>query len=196
MKPNELYNLICDTQYNKVGIDVDYKILVIDRTIYLLFQETTNKIDWRTNFNFPLKLYKKYYVHKGFATAYKSANDIIMNELKQVMIEHSDSNIVVAGWSYGGAMSQLAVEDIYYRFNIKPILVTFGAPRIFFTGIKHFRESVNCAFMYANINDVVTKVVPYYKSIACTKIDKYKLFGIFNPRLYHCKYGHKELYND
>lgn len=70
------------------------------------------------------------WVAKGWADAYKSANDLIMEKLISVL--KPDYNVEICGWSYGGAVALLAAEDFYFRTKIKPDVITFGAPKPLF----------------------------------------------------------------
>lgn len=114
--------------------DVQYLVRTFhdEKRIRLMFEESCGKTDWKNNFNFPIKPYKcqenvLWYV-RGWAKAYKSCNDEIMKMLLQAHNENPDYEIEICGWSYGGAMSLIAVEDFYYRYKIKSIVTTFGAP--------------------------------------------------------------------
>lgn len=56
MRPDELFNLIKKTKFEKVGDDVDFAVLVFpeEKTVRLIFEESASKRDWQNNFNFPI----------------------------------------------------------------------------------------------------------------------------------------------
>ena len=120
MKPSELFKLIRDSEYITIGDAVDFVIKVFDdeKTIRLLFEESTSLRDWKNNFNFPIKPYKN------------QENDEIMENLINSYKVYPDYRIEICGWSYGGAISLLAAEDFYYRTKIKPDVITFGLQKL------------------------------------------------------------------
>ena len=182
-------------------MDVDWQIVETEKEIYLLFQESTSSIDWKVNFNFPVKPYKNQesvlYVHRGFAEAYKSCNDEIMKAfLNKVFHGEKTKLAIIAGWSYGGAMAQLASEDFFYRTDCKAKVITFGAPKIA-GGIGTRNYLKNCALsveQYAHRSDIVPKVPPMFFKYGRVSLGKFSLPGLFRPNIYHCDYGNKELY--
>ena len=203
MKFNELFDLIDNSEYTKSGADVDWTIKVIDDTVYLLFQETTNKIDWKTNFKFWVKPYKHQknpmLLHAGFVNAWKSCNDLIMGELIQVMNFNKGKKLIISGWSHGAALTILAAEDYHYRTGERPVVINYGAPSIIaplaFRTKKYLSECMDYR-LFSDVNDLVTKIPPFYMSLKRTKLDKFVFGGIFHPNIYHCIYNKEELYKE
>lgn len=204
MKPYDLFNLIKKTKYSTVGDDVDYYIQVCEeeKIIRLLFEETTSKRDWINNFNFPIKPYKKQqntlWVARGWAKAYKSANDVIMAEMIAEYRKHTNYKIEIAGWSYGGAMAILAAEDFYFRTNKKTELITFGAPKPLFCK-KTQKYVLSCCKkikQYTHKSDIVPLCPPFfgYKHLNKIKLGKFNFFNLFKPTKYHTCYGEVALY--
>ena len=192
---------------------VQYSIEVDDKTkvIRLLFQESSDKIDWRDNFKFPSKVYKNQtspiLAHSGFAEAYKSANDIIMEELINKISSSSGFKVVITGWSHGGALAQLAAEDLNYRTRalstdpntgVKPIVVTFGSPKVFKNkaSVEYVRDCCESVTEVAQHNDIVSRVFWLHKHLATNKKlgEKYCIFKVINPFKYHTEYDKEELY--
>lgn len=202
MKPAELFKLIKKTKYEKVGDELDYLVQVFDdeKTIRLLFEESTSKRDWQNNLNIPIKPYKNQentlWVAKGWANAYKSANDLIMQKLISTHKQKPDYNIEICGWSYGGAVALLAAEDFYFRTKIKPDVITFGAPKPLF-GNKTKEYVKSCCKnvkQYAHKSDVVSYLPIGYKQLNRVEVGKFKLINLFKPETYHCCYGDSSLY--
>lgn len=193
MKDNELFNLIINKKsedYKEVGDSVNYLIEVDNenKIIRLIFEQSKSKRDWLNNFKFPIKPYKKQenilYISSGYANAYKSANDIIQNDLINKVNENKDYKVEICGWSYGGAMAILCAEDFYYRTNIKAYVRTFGACKIVFgkKSMEHILDSVANIKQYANVNDLVIYLPPFffYQHINKIKIGKFNILKLFN----------------
>lgn len=203
MNRQELFKLIKKSDYQKTGLDVDYLIYIVpeEKAIYLLFAGSNSDIDWRIDFNFPVKPYKRQItclrIHRGFVKAWKSANDKIMEELRDITLANPEYEIFVCGWSYGGAMSILAGEDFYYRYGKKIRLITYGAPKII--ADKKSREYLADCFktveQYGQYNDIVTYLATFYKHIKVKRCgDKFSLKKMLrNIKYYHCNYHKVDL---
>ncbi|MCQ2577544.1 MAG: lipase family protein [Treponema sp.] len=206
MKPNEIFKLIQETSYNTSGKEVDWKIIVdeVDKVIRLIFQETTSKTDWITNFNFPVKIYKNqqhfFLVHRGYGKAWKSCNDEIVSAFLKAVEKFPDYKTQITGWSYGGGIAPFAAEDINFRTGKKiDEVMTFGAPRPlfgFFTK-KHFKESAKKFIQYTFFYDFVTWLPFFYLRPNTKLMDKkncWKVWRVFQTPKYHCAYGDEEYY--
>lgn len=197
MTPNELFKLIQGAQYRKSGDDVDWTIEIHEGRAWLLFQGSNSKRDWINDFRFPRKLYKNQehplLIHRGFGDAYKSANDTIMAEAVRY------DNLVIAGWSFGGAMALLAAEDYNYRTGRMPEVVTFGSPKA--AGSRRTANYIKtCGYFtqYADVCDPVPLMPPFP---GFKHINKVKVGGPFcilkwkDADYYHTNYD-KEEYDD
>ena len=114
------------------GLDVQFSIQTIkeEQKVYLIFQETRSTFDWKINLLFPAKTYKKYYIHKGYIKAWRSAKTLVAYFINEV--EKTGFTPVICGWSYGGAMAVLAAEEYHYQTGKKAEVITFGAPKILY----------------------------------------------------------------
>ena len=204
MKPNELFDLVFDISYKNVGDDVDYCIFVKEEKIYLAFEGSRTKRDWQNNLNFPRKIYKKQYsclkAARGWGDAYKSCNNIVMEELISVMDDYPFFPVVIIGHSYGGAMAVLAAEDLHYRTRTMPSVITFGAPKCLF-GNKSKKYVKSCCVeitQYQHVHDIVPRMPPFsgYHSVNVKWVgkDRWKFWEIFKP-YYHVSYGDENLYS-
>lgn len=181
-KYDDIYNLIKDLDYHKSGIDCDWNIIRIhdikdDRDCYaLVFQETTSKTDWKEDFKFfpqPVKAYKgwkhKLIYHKGFYEEYQSARDEIKSYLSPLLQDLAneqnclieDLKMYVFGWSLGGSIVPIAVEDIYETYSIKSVALIYeGANPCESYHTKKYVQSCfdeeSIAFVYSN--DIVPRV--------------------------------------
>ena len=199
---DELFKVITNIKdWKTAGDDVQYSIFSLDDYCYLVFQQSGSKRDWINNFNFPVKLYKNQesclLVARGWGNAYKSCNDEVM---KAFISQLHGKTPVICGWSYGGAMSVIAAEDFNYRARLKPIVITYGAPKPLFTKKcqSYVMSCVKEVRQYSHVNDVVTLLPPFlgYRRLTTTKIGKgFCILKLFQPEKYHCIYGNKEEYN-
>lgn len=210
LKPWDLFQLIRNTDYNESGLKVNWKVLTdTDRGIVrLLFQASNGTIDWIINFAFFSKkvtqIYKNqekdFYVCVGWDTAWKSCNDEVMEAYIKVCNTYKDYKHEIDGWSLGGAMTQIAGEDYFYRTGEKPYGVTFGSPNPEKNGhvLKNSFQQLN---MFANINDCVSYLPPFSGfdnsldriNLGDSTINKAKLLM---PWIYHTAYGNKKLYKN
>ncbi len=215
MKTSELYKLIKNGTFKKAGSDIDYSIAVgldNDKTIYLLFKGSTTIIDWKHNFAYTARWYKVYSnpkmkCHHGFADAYRSANDIIMAELLEEVNKHPDYKVVIAGWSFGGAMTLFAAEDFNYRTRSDKSDVNSGKKATIYTygGPKVAADETTAAYIascvtpfskqYAHTQDMVTYAPPFWyfrHALPLTKVgpklNPINVFGLLNILKYHMQY--------
>lgn len=184
--------------YTTAGLDVQYKIEIDDenRSVVLFFEESMGGLkdqDWRTNLDFPRKVYKnqegRFYVHRGYVKAWKSCNDQVMADLIAAKKQHPEYYVVIVGWSYGGAMSLLAAEDYYYRTRQRAFVITFGAPKILYgrKSKEHF-NLVTFTNQYTQINDFVTWCIPFPWVHHVNKIKCPQKFSL--KKLFHTEYTH------
>ena len=146
----------------------DYSIEVDANTLYILFEWSDGKEDWKNNFDFPAKPYKrmtdKWYCHRGFLRVWKAMRYEIEECVAETLKEHPEiTDIIIVGYSHGGAMALLATEDMTYlygdKFNVSGY--GFGAPRVLWGYVpKAVRERISAFTTVRNIPDIVTHVPP------------------------------------
>lgn len=205
LKPWDLFRFIQTADYKTVNEDTQYVVVVdtLDHDIYLLFQQSHSKLDWIHNLDFPVKPYKqqknKLLYHGGYCKVWKACNDAIMDDLKKHIDAYPQYQIIVSGWSLGGALAIIAVEEIKYRFGRQSWLVTFGAPKVCFGSKTKQTVLDSCynVFEFINHNDCVPFMPPFPGYCHAKKIYTGKNWNIkdwFNPWLYHCLYGEPSIY--
>lgn len=168
-----------------VGNDVNYKFVEEDDTLYIYWQGSSSVTDWIRNFLFKRTPYKDmnipYKVHRGFLTAWKEAEDIIINkitETRTITVKDEDKkrdklekvykykHIVVVGYSHGGALCCLSHEAVWYH---RPDLresglesYAFESPRMYggFFVKKALRERWRTLTVIRTNNDLVTHCPP------------------------------------
>ena len=172
MQISELFWLTHTSPYTTIGDGVDYSFKEDGKTLYILFQGSSQKVDWIQNFNFPKRPYKDmeipYKVHGGFLKCWKQVEDIIINKIKEI----DDSGnfkfncIIISGYSHGGALAAFCHECVWYhRPDIRTNCWSYGfeAPRIYggFKVKEELRERWAHYILIRNHTDLVTHVPPH-----------------------------------
>lgn len=166
----------------------DYAIEYENGTIYLLFEWSDGKEDWKNNFNFPAKPYKrmtdKWHCHRGFLKVWKAMRDDIEAQIADLFSLFTPiKKIVCVGYSHGAAISLLATEDMTYLYGSKVKVegYGFGCPRVLWGKIpKAVKERLKTFKAVRVVPDLVTHVPPAlfgFKHINLTKIGKKGKYG-------------------
>jgi hypothetical protein len=132
-----------------------------------------------------------------------ACQQFVRAEVKELLDAHPGCYIEVFGWSLGSALAQLAAEDIYFKFGIKPYLYTYGSVKPFY-GKDTYNFVKSCceeAYNFYDWCDCVGYMVPLpgWRAInhLPVKLDnKFCITKLFKPGIYHCKYHLVELYKD
>ena len=183
-----LYRRCLDAEYTHTNEGGDYAIEVDGNTLYILFEWSDGAEDWKNNFDFPARPYKrmtdKWFCHRGFLKVWKAMRDEIENRVAETLEEHPEiTDITIVGYSHGGAMALFATEDMTYlygdKFNVSGY--GFGAPRVLWGYVpKAVRERISAFVTVRNVPDIVTHLPPKvfgYRDINITEIGekgKYK----------------------
>ena len=199
MKTDKEYaELLLSGDWATAGTDTQYKIIEEDDETIIVFAESNSKMDWKINFNFPKKAYKKekqsMFVHRGFLKEWKQIKERFINYVEGSFYIDRVKSITIVGWSYGGAIATLCMEEMMYSFPVLKNsirLVTFGSPRLIgfynFNKNKHIWKNTT---RYVNSSDIVT-CIPFpfmgFRHVKKeTHIGKRKcLFGYFRARKHH-----------
>lgn len=183
-----LFERCLDAEYTHTTEGGDYAIEVDGNTLYILFEWSDGAEDWKNNFDFPAKPYKRmnelWFCHRGFLKVWKAMRDEIENRVAEILKEHPEiTDITIVGYSHGGAMALFATEDMTYlyggKFNVSGY--GFGAPRVLWGYVpKAVRERISAFVTVRNVPDIVTHLPPKvfgYRDINITEIGeegKYK----------------------
>lgn len=220
---NDLFNLIKDSSYKTVYGNCDYLIKIIDNNlIYVLFEESHQKLDWIYNFLYiPIKV-NAYHDMKetlkvtlGFIIEYKGARASILidvdDAITQVKNNGYEPKIICSGWSHGGSICQLAAEDISYKFygnklTIKPDIISFGGSKVFYG--KDTLNTVNSrlgkVILFQRQGDWVPNCPPKCTGalplVSYTKLpgvnNKNIIDAIKNISIAHSGYGNADIYKN
>lgn len=113
MKLSKLFsNCAYDIPYEQAGDSVNYAFVEDRDILYIYFQGSNSITDWVRNFLFTKKVFDEFKVHRGFLDAYMEVRNIILDKA----YEKKYSAIIIVGYSHGGALCQLALEDLVYHF--------------------------------------------------------------------------------
>ncbi|SEQ78537.1 Lipase (class 3) [Treponema bryantii] len=194
----KFYLLKKTRDYEVVGEDLDYKIMVNDDTkeVIIQFEESDSDEDWRNNYLFlpwPLKLDNKIvWTTYGYAKVYKSANNIPIDEFFKQIELHPDYKVVIWGWSIGSAMAKITARHFEIRTKKqKKIdeLTTWGDVKCWYNPFYSVKKSCIVIHEYVNINDLVTWCIPICRrDVKCRVGDKFSFKKARNSEHYHLNY--------
>ena len=164
----KLFKMCLNAEYVQAPESGDYAMCVDGDTLYLLFQHSNGKEDWKNNFDFPVTPYKDmstpWYCHRGFLRVWKAMRDEVEAEVVMHLRTNPQIvNIVCVGYSHGAALSVLATEDMSYLHGDKYAVsgYGFGAPRVLWGVVpEEVKERLKCFTTIRNIPDIVTHVPP------------------------------------
>ena len=160
-----LYNAFSECltiPYTTVENAGDYAVKREGETLKLFFEWSDGKEDWKNNFNFPAKPYKRmehlWFCHRGFLKVWKSIETYITPYINDPTV----SKIQIVGYSHGAAIALLCYEYcIYNRPDVEIQGVGFGCPRVFWGRVpKSVKERFKNFKVVRNGNDIVTHVPP------------------------------------
>lgn len=156
-----------NAEYTHTAEGGDYAIQRNGAIIFLLFQHSNGKEDWKNNFDFPITPYRdmspKWYCHRGFLRVWKAMRDEIEEKVAEMFSESHIARIICIGYSHGAALSVLATEDMTYLYGDKCEVFGygFGVPRVLWGIVpKEVKERLKSFKSVRNIPDIVTHVPP------------------------------------
>lgn len=190
----KFYDIKNTSDYNVVGEDIDYKVIVDDlkEEVILQFEESDSREDWLNNLLFipwPVQLgKKKTWITYGYARAYISAADVPMLDFLDAINKNPYYKAVIRGWSFGSAMAKISARH-FYNLTGYPVdeLTTFGDVKCWLN--PFYKNKAGRLREYVTANDFVTWCVPFYhRDKKCRVGRKFSLKEIFNTEYYHSHY--------
>ena len=158
------YKCAYTIEYKQIGDSVNYAFEENGHTLYVYFQGSNSITDWVRNFLFVENPYKMFKVHKGFYQAYSEARNLLLDKIYE-----KDENgnfkwlkIIIVGYSHGGALCQIFLEDaIYHRPDITDSIMgyAFETPRCLKVK-KQYRHFWKNLIVIRNNNDLITHLPP------------------------------------
>ena len=159
MKLSKLFqNCAYDIHYQQAGDSVNYAFVEDKNTLYIYFEGSNSITDWVRNFLFTKKVFDEFKVHRGFLAAYLEVRNIILDKAYSKQWK----KIIVVGYSHGGALCQLALEDLVYHFPQMQDNIfgyAFESPRCV-KAKKKYRSRWKNLTVIRDGNDLVTHCPP------------------------------------
>lgn len=160
----KIFKAMFNVKYTHTENDGDFAIERKGKNIWFFFQWSNSKIDWKNNFDFPVKPYRdmgiKWYCHRGFLKVWKSIEPYIEEVIQDPTIEH----VYITGYSHGGAIATLCHEYVWFhRPDLRGQIFSFvyGSPRVYWGFMrKELKERWNSLFIIRNGTDIVTHLPP------------------------------------
>ena len=176
----ELFN-VCNNRRDYTTVtpenkkyEVDYKFVEDEdaRTLYIFFEPSDGKVDWRVNFSYWRKPYSdmetNYKVHGGYLESWKLIDDAIGAKIAETCADGSLKwlKVVIVGYSHGGALAALCHEYVWYhREDLRAeglVGISFDGPRIYGGLVvpKALKERWAHFYVFRNHSDIVTHLPP------------------------------------
>ncbi len=191
MKLSTLFYNLTHIAYTHGENGLDYATRRQGKTLYIYFQDSEGRVDWKNNLDFPVKSHGELFAHRGFLRVWESAKDRLNSQILDTGLD----KIVVSGYSHGAGLAVLCHE---YIWNTRPDLrdklegYGFGCPRVIW-GVK----TDKCKQIWANfsviknIDDLITHLPPaalgYFHVGNMIKIGKrgnYSMIDAHRPESY------------
>jgi len=216
---DELFNLIHTRDgYTHIGRQLSYKDFV-DREnhrIFICFQGSNGLSDWLHNFlAIPSRVepYRgcNWWVHKGFARVWRSGNDVVIDEARELWKKfmhsrplpdgrHGAYELIFCGFSHGAALAQLAAEDYGFRYGGRFRCVCFGSPRLAWgdNAVTHLQRSADLT-NWINRADVITALPSRgwgYRHVRedFVNVRRIPVLSKLRVRKHHQVYGDRRIY--
>ncbi len=166
----KLYTLMhrCLTiPYTEVGRNASFATERDKKTLYIYFEHSNGKEDWRKNLNFPAKPYRfdseqMWYAHRGFLSAWRELESTISPYISDKSIK----KITVTGYSHGAAIALLCHEYVWFnRPDLRDTLGSFGfgSPRVIWGNYNaEFAKRFESFTVIRNTDDIVTHLPPAF----------------------------------
>lgn len=188
----ELFNKCYQAEYIHTAEGGDYAVEYKDGTIYLLFEWSDGREDWKNNFDFPAKPYKRmndtWHCHRGFLRVWKAMRDEVEAKVRFIFDALAPysylkvKSIVCVGYSHGAAIALLATEDMAFLHPDIPVKgYGFGCPRVLWGKVPEaVKQRLSGFVAVRNIPDLVTHVPPAlfgFKHVNLLKVGKRGKYG-------------------
>ena len=170
MRRDALFEACCNLPYRHVEADGDFAVRYGqnqfgERILYLFFECSNGKADWKNNLDFPAKPYRDmgilWFCHRGFLRVWKAIEPYLL----EIVGAEDIRGIVITGYSHGAALAMLAHEYCWFhRPDLRRRLCGFGfgCPRCYFGFFVKPAWRVRWEHFYPirNAEDLVTHMPP------------------------------------
>lgn len=148
--------------YTTVANSADFAIERDGETLKIFFEWSDGAEDWKNNFNFPAKPYRKmanmWFAHRGFLKVWKAIEPHVAADINDRTIK----KIEVVGYSHGAAVALLCFEYVKYnRPDVEAVGFGFGCPRVLWGfACKNVKKRFEGFVVVRNGRDIVTHLPP------------------------------------
>lgn len=203
MQLYQLFKRCLEKSYTHTENGGDYAFERRGNTLFIYLQWSNGHTDWKNNFDFPAKPYRRmgrtvWLAHRGFSRVWKSVEPYLSHLIDDATLD----GIVTVGYSHGAALAVFCHEYAWYhRPDLRNALegYGFGCPRV----LWGFPSSAILSrwdrfLVIRNANDLVTHVPPSFlgyrhvgelleigKSEAYTPIDAHRPENILKELFLH-----------
>jgi len=103
------------------------------------------------------------YVATGFYQAYASLRSQVIPAVQKLIRQFPDYQLVITGHSLGGAMGTMAALELSVRYQLSPMVFTYGSPRVGNSVFSHnFNKYVESSQRMTNGADSVPHLPPQW----------------------------------
>lgn len=165
MHPYDILQQCLVVPYFRHGATADYAAVRTGGSLYLYFEDSNGRGDWKRNLDFPAKPYRRqkdglWFCHRGFLRVWKDLEPV----LAPMIADSSVRRIVVAGYSHGAALAVLCHEYIWFhRPDLRGALEGwgFGCPRVLWGPMpQSLYRRWDTFITVRNVPDLVTHLPP------------------------------------
>lgn len=181
--------------------------------IQINFEQTADNTDWFVNFNFAEDYYDQFEynhqiiqlkAHRGWAEMYRAMKHFIRSDFLELYNQHKTAEVEIVGWSLGSAQAQLCAQDLFFNYNIKSYVYTYGSVKPFYVKNKVVKNYLSLcykeAYNFSDVNDIVAYLPPFIRFFKFNNVtvylEKFCFFKLFNPMKYHTHYDEAYIYRD
>ncbi|MCR5763822.1 MAG: lipase family protein [Treponema sp.] len=196
--------------FKETGKSLNYYIFKDSKNkiIYLIFEDSHSISDWVNDFDYVALSYEhapySITAHGGFVKVWQSGSEKVMKEFEEAIAENPSYELVITGWSMGGAFAHFAAEELNWKTRTekadpdtgkKVLLITYGCPHLLYGRpmSEYFARCVKASYNFAHVKDGFARLPP-------------ESWGFFienrieigqndhSSKSPHVRYGEKELY--
>lgn len=140
------------------------------KTLYLLFQWSDGREDWKNNLAFRAVCLdptapkgERWYCHRGFLKVWRAMEKEILSATEWYLRRYDVQQMVCVGYSHGAALALLATREMTASYGDRiPVKgYGFGCPRVIKGKLPpHIQQQLSRFTSVRNIPDLVTHLPP------------------------------------
>lgn len=183
MKLVDLFKMTLSRPWQTAGLETQYKLVVTETQLFLCFQGSAQKEDWRFNFAFPVRPFRfgtvRWLAHGGMVKAWKAARKKIIEDVLMLL---DDRQLVIVGYSHGAMLTVMAHEQFKRYMGLDVKSFAFAPARVLWMPNKRIREWFDDLTTIICRGDIVTHVPPAlmgYRHVGkVMRLGKRRLIGV------------------